>query len=46
MCIQEKLEKTLDEVEENLKHCMDSNDRAILLLAKSNVLLALQKYED
>jgi len=43
--IEAQLLNTLDEINSTLKHMSNNEKRAVLLNAKANTLLALQKYE-
>jgi hypothetical protein len=46
MNIRKELEQQLKEINGDLMNHGNGNTRAILLVAKSNILLALQKYEE
>lgn len=46
MNMQKNLEELLGRINERLKNAYNTEREAQLLIAKANVLLALQKYED
>lgn len=45
MNVKKELKKTLREIDNRLENYWSRDERAMLYIAKSNTLLALQKYE-